>query len=53
MNIGNYKVIKPLGEGGMGTARLAVCPKGRLVVLKSTVRDTKLQTGFNSARLLV
>lgn len=41
MNIGNYKVIKTLGEGGMGTARLAVCPKGRLVVLKSTVRDTK------------
>lgn len=41
MHIGKYRVIKTLGEGGMGTARLAACPKGRLVVLKSTVRDTK------------
>jgi serine/threonine protein kinase len=41
MLIGKYRILNTLGEGGMGTARLAEGPDGKLVVLKTTIRDSK------------
>jgi serine/threonine-protein kinase len=39
MRIGRYEVIDEIGAGGMGRVRLARDPTGRLVVLKTALRN--------------
>ncbi len=39
MRIGRYEVIDEIGAGGMGRVRLARDPSGRLVVLKTALRN--------------
>jgi serine/threonine protein kinase len=41
MRVGPYEVISELGAGGMGRVRLARGTDGRLVVLKSCLRDDR------------
>ncbi len=39
MRVGRYEIIDEIGAGGMGRVRLARDPSGRIVVLKTALRD--------------